>query len=155
MFLLFITIAILRHNASPMRHAWVFAGCVSGRHWEYHTLSGRRCEFDALSVRWKYGYSQHQRWEHHTLSATHWEYDALSTFWWCHCDTSGAYEKNNNQQYWWLPITKFGQQRRLNILLVGSWCRRALWRLYLKSSAVSWLFVGRSVGRSTIRVVRL
>ncbi len=34
---------------------------------KYHTLSGRRCEYDALSVCWEY----------HTLSAAHWEYDAL------------------------------------------------------------------------------
>jgi hypothetical protein len=34
-------LAILRHNALSMRRASVFAGCVSGRRCEYHTLSGR------------------------------------------------------------------------------------------------------------------
>ncbi len=38
------------------------------RHWEYHTLGGRRWEYDALSTHWEY----------HTLSAARWEYDALS-----------------------------------------------------------------------------
>ncbi len=39
-----------------------------GRCWEYHTLSGRRWEYDALSTRWEY----------HNLSAACWEYVAFS-----------------------------------------------------------------------------
>ncbi len=50
----------------PLRR-WHFPSPL-GRHWEYHTLSWRRQEYDALSMRWEY----------HTLSTARWEYDALS-----------------------------------------------------------------------------
>ncbi len=84
-----------------MRCAYVFVGCVSGWHWEYHTLS----------VHWEYGYSQRQHQEHHTLSAACWEYDTLSAVWSCYYNISGGYKKNKNWQYWWLPIKNFCQQR--------------------------------------------
>ncbi len=109
-------LAILRHGASLRCRAWVFVGCaalweyhsLSRRRWDYNTLSGRRWEYDALSVRW----------EHDSLSTACCEYDTLRAVWWCHYATvmlTAAWQgrgnkKNNNWQYWQLPINNFGQQ---------------------------------------------
>ncbi len=87
-----------------MRRACVFAGCISGRRWEYHPLSGRCWEYEALSMHWL----------HHTFSAACWEYDTLSAIWVCYYEdnnVTGGYKKDNNQWYWWLPIYEFGQKR--------------------------------------------
>ncbi len=54
------------------------------------------------------------RLEHDSFSAGRWEYDTLSAVWSCYYANSGlagGYKKNNNQQYWRLPIYNFGQQR--------------------------------------------
>ncbi len=109
-------IAILRHGASSMPCAWVFAGWVSGRCWEHHTLSRRRWEYHTLSGwRWEYDALSMRR-EHDSLSATCWEYDNLSAVWlFYYANTltavwQGATKKNNNWQYWQLLINDFGQQ---------------------------------------------
>ncbi len=41
--------AVLRHHALLTCRAYVFVGCISGQCWEYHTLSGQRWGYDALS----------------------------------------------------------------------------------------------------------
>ncbi len=156
-------LAILRHDALSTHRACVFAGCISGRHWTYHTLSRQRWEFDALSACWEYGYSQRQSWEHHTLSAAHWEYDTLTAVWLCYYDISGGNKKmtiGNTDDCRLTPLVNSASTvlsislplkrakfcHTLNILLVGHQHHCALWQLYFNSSAVSWSFVGRSVG---------
>ncbi len=74
------------------------------------TFSGRRWEYDALSMRW----------EHDRLSTTRCKYDTLSAI--CHVITlstimlttarwAGGNEKYNNRGYWRSLINHFGQQR--------------------------------------------
>ncbi len=178
-----------------MRRAYVFAGCISRRRWDNHTLS-RRCweyhalsrqcwEFDGHSAHLEYGYSQHRRWKHHTLSTIRWEYDALSAVWSWYYDISSGYKKTMKTTTKRITIGNTDDRRLTtlvnststvppidlppkgdefchtsNILLVGCWCRCALWRLYFNSSvvvflvcrAVSWS-VGWLVGQSVSRLV--
>ena len=146
-------LAILRHNASSTLRAWVFAACISRRHWEYHTLSRRGWEYDALRVRWEY----------HTLSTGAESAESIilsvppdescmilsALFGLVITLTAVATKKttisdSDDCQLIGLPPKMAEFCHTLNILLVGHWRRRALRRLYFNST---WL-VGQSVSWS-------
>ncbi len=104
-----------------------------------HTLSGRRWEYDALSMRWEYDILSATRWEydtlsacweHHTLSRQCWEHDALSMHWGHDSLSTACWEYDTLSAIWsgyhatitavrWAatknnwrsPIYDFGQQR--------------------------------------------
>ncbi len=166
---IFITLAILRHDALLMHRACVFASCVNGQHWEYHTLSGRRWEYCSLSKRhWEYNMMLSACAESMIVSALSAEsmwYNTLSAVWLCYYANSGAmggYKKNNSRDTdncrfttlvkststavpIGLPLKTAKFCHTSNRLLVGRWCHHTLWQLQFNSSVVSHWSVGWSV----------
>ncbi len=88
------------------------------RHWEYHTCSGRRWDYHAISACW----------EHHTLSATRWEYNSdLSSLLGC--------------KFWTRLLGNWKQVSRSWYFLIRKLWEIKVWFLYLKESSNEWWYM--------------